>query len=688
VPATYFMAYDILRQVLARAADLPELTGYVTGMFRDLTGARCACLLATDLPGSEGELGVLAISPERARPLFTPASCAGFLAAAERRPELEMFALAHVDGWAPRPDAPVYREGLCWTLALGRELFGAVCLLDLPEGPERNREVLAFLEPLSSALALVLHHAMRIARQERVIDEKTRSLARSEGLYRQLFDAAPYAVVLSDAQTGTLRKVNQCLADIAGRRIDELEGRSHHVLHPASEQGPGLRPGFRAQVVAAGKLTTEARVERPGGELRTVEIRTNVIQLDGVAHVLGFLRDVTEQRAIERDRAKLQEDLAQSQRMEALGTLAGGVAHDFNNILMAISGLTEVTRDDLPPGSRGRADLDDVLGACARARELVKQILAFSRKAHAEPRPLDVASVVGEALKLARQTIPTTVAFEVRIDPSAGQVLADATQIHQVVLNLCTNAYHAMRARGGTLTVGLGRVQVDALTASHVPDLTPGEFARLTVGDTGTGIAPESLHRIFEPFFTTKPFGEGTGMGLSVVHGIARRAGGAVGVDTAVGRGTTFTVYLPIHAAAPPDREAAPVVPPGHGHVLLVDDEPLIARVMSRMLTKLGYEVTVTSSGIEALRLFSASPGTFDAVVCDQTMPHLTGTGLAAEILAQRPGLPIILCTGHGDLLEDAAVRAVGIGALLLKPVESAALGAELGRLLGGSAQR
>jgi len=585
---------------------------------------------------------------------------------------------------APAPGTPAYAEALCWPLVLGGELFGAVCLLDLPEGHEGNRDVLAFLEPVNALLALVLHHAMRLARQERLIEEKTRSLARSESFYRRLFDSAPYPIALAEAETGTLRKVNQALADLAGRTLAELEGQSHQVLHPPAEVVPGVRPGFEAQRHSP-KSVAEEQIVRPDGEVRTVEVRAQPLELDGVPYLLGFFGDVTAQRASDEERRRLHEQLTQSQKMQALGTLAGGIAHDFNNILGAILGFTELTWGRMPVGSEEREDLGEVLRAANRAKELVKQILAFSRKAEAAYRPFEVHVVVTEALSLLRQAVPTSIPFVVTVDPSTGLVKADPTQVHQVVMNLCTNAYHAMRERGGTLTVDLRRVQVDDRVASRVPDLKPGEFARLTVADTGPGIDPQTLRRIFEPFFTTKAPGEGTGMGLSVVHGIATQTGGAVGVETVLGTGTTFQVYLPIHhaeAGAAPEQ-FPPVAERAVGRILLVDDEPALAQVMARRLRGLGFEVTGLTSSEEALRTFLAAPAAFDALVSDQTMPDLTGLELARRIRAARADLPVVLCTGYSDVLDDRALKDAGVDALMMKPVDLERLAAQLQRLLG-----
>jgi PAS domain S-box-containing protein len=678
-PALYFMACDVVRQILERATDVPELSAYVTSTFRDLTGARCVCLLMKDLPGRPGELGALAASPESAQELFTSERCSQLRDVVKPAGRIDLSTL---EGWQTGTG---YASALYWPLALSGETFGAVCLLDPPEGRGKDEQILAFLEPVGAVLALALHPATGLARQKRLLDENSRSLERTVKLYGKLFDCAPYAIALADVRTGTLRRVNLALADLAGRSIEELEGHSHKILHPPEPEPEEaeLRAGFRAQVVTDGRAVAEEVIRRPDGELRQVEVRSTTVDLDGEPHLLGFFNDVTDRRAAEDQRRLLQDQLAQSQKMEALGTLAGGIAHDFNNVLSAILGYTELTYARLPPDSLERADLAEVLKASARARELVKRILAFSRKAAAGVKPVEVGAVVGEALRALRPLTPPTVELEVSLDPATGRVRIDPTQIHQVVTSLFENAVYAMRERGGRLAVDLRRVSVDEKEAAQVAKLRPGEFARLTVADAGTGIAPEVLHRIFEPFFTTKPSGEGTGMGLSAVHGVARQSGGAVAVETEAGKGATFRVWLPIHAEKGEEGKAEPAVTHGTGRVLVVDDEPVLAQVMTRMISRLGYEVTSKASGAEALEAFRAQPLGFDAVVTDQTMPHLSGVQLSREIQALRPGTPVVLCSGFTDAAPDPAeVDAAGIGAVLTKPIELAKLGAELARLV------
>jgi CheY-like chemotaxis protein len=318
-----------------------------------------------------------------------------------------------------------------------------------------------------------------------------------------------------------------------------------------------------------------------------------------------------------------------------------------------------------------RENCRHILTAARRARDLVKQILAFSRQSGAVRAPLQLPVVLREILKLVRASLPTTIEIQTRIDDDVGTVLANATEIHQIVLNLASNAEYAMRDTGGVLGVELATVAVDVAFAQTHPPLQPGPHVRLMVRDTGRGISSEMQERIFEPFFTTKSVGEGTGMGLSAVHGIVTGHGGAITVESSPGGGATFAIYLPQistgHKSAPQDTESKP--PPGHGRILFVDDEAPLVELGREMLEVLGYEVTTRTSSVEALALFRTKPQAFDLVITDQTMPNMTGEALSHELRRIRSGIPIILCTGFSYTMTDEKARALGIGAYLMKPL-------------------
>ncbi len=393
-----------------------------------------------------------------------------------------------------------------------------------------------------------------------------------------------------------------------------------------------------------------------------------------------FARDTTQRKRAEEEQRQMQMRLDQAQKMEAIGTLAGGIAHDFNNILGAIIGCTELALMELPADSPAKALLEDVERGGARAVELVKQILTFSRRTPLEKKPIQPLLVVKEALKLLRASLPATIVIREQCS-SDGWILADAGQIHQIVMNLCTNAGLAMCESGGTLEVGLREMDGNAALLAQYVDLTPGRYICLTVKDTGGGIVPENLPRIFEPFFTTRPIGEGTGLGLSVVHGIVKSWGGAIGVTSELGRGTTFDVWLPIcEAPAVPvvDRSSACH---GHARVLFVDDEVDLTEVARRGLERFGYQVTAFHDPQAARNAFRTTPEDFDIVITDMTMPGLTGDVLAAEVKALRSDIPVVLVSGFSDRFTAEHARAAGFDGFIDKPVRPATLAHLIHRL-------
>jgi len=410
-----------------------------------------------------------------------------------------------------------------------------------------------------------------------------------------------------------------------------------------------------------------------------------VLKGNEIVETLVTFIDITERRATEADKEKLNAQLQQAQKLEAIGTLASGIAHDFNNILSAILGYTELAQLKLPPESEVNKDLAEVFRAVNRASELVKQILTFSRQAKHEPRPLQIHLIVKEALKLLRASIPTTIEIREKIDANSGTVLADATQIHQVLMNLCTNAYQAMRESGGVLGVELSRIEImkedDKVTGLH---LAPGSYIKLVVSDTGHGMDRALMARIFEPYFTTRKKGEGTGMGLALVHGIVKDHDGHITVYSESGKGSSFHVYLPrIESGA---IESEPVIgedlPRGNERVLVVDDEQIIVQITERMLKGLGYQVTAVTSGSEALQYFQMRPEEVDLVITDMTMPQITGAQLAQKLLAVKPDLPIILCTGFSELINEKKAKAIGIREYIMKPVVIQELAAVVRKVL------
>jgi len=386
--------------------------------------------------------------------------------------------------------------------------------------------------------------------------------------------------------------------------------------------------------------------------------------------MIGAMLDITERKRAEDERKNLQEQLTQTQKMESIGTLAGGIAHDFNNILGGIIGYTELAQDDAVPGSSVQNYLVEVLKSATRAKDLVKQILTFSRKSQEERKPILLYPIVKEAEKLLRSAIPTTIEIRQSIDETTGTVNADPTQMHQIVMNLCTNAAHAMHETGGVLEIALSSVLITKESMSNYHDLSPGPFLVLKISDTGSGIDPKIIHRIYEPFFTTKDKEKGTGMGLAVVHGIVKDHGGDIDIDSQLGKGTTFTILLP-RVITEPDKEEGTQfkTPTGNEHILFVDDEKTLLDVGEKMLLSLGYTVTSCDNSLEALEIFQQTPDKFDMVITDQTMPHMTGYSLAKRILEIKPTISVILCTGYSDTVTPEKVEAAGIKALVYKPI-------------------
>ena len=400
-----------------------------------------------------------------------------------------------------------------------------------------------------------------------------------------------------------------------------------------------------------------------------------------------MIHDITDRKHAEAECQRLETHLRQSQRMGALGTLAGGIAHDFNNLLAVIIGYTELAIMDVQCPQEAVKHLLHSRNASERARELVRQILAFSRREEQEREPTALQPAIKESLELMRHTLPTTIEIDAQIDPKASAVLADPTQIHQVMMNLCTNAAHAMQKRPGRLTISLKNCEVNPPLAETIPDLLPGRFVQMSVSDTGHGMDAETLKHIFEPFFTTKKPDEGTGLGLPVVRGIVREHRGAITVRSQPGIGTTFDIYLPaLESATPESQHSARPLLCGKGeHILLVDDEPAVCAALRVLITRLGYRVTSETSPIKALETFGANPDEFQLLISDLTMPQMTGVDLAQQILQIRPQLPVLLASGSSGDLSSAQMRKFGVSDLLPKPTSLSALGEIIHKSLYGS---
>lgn len=372
----------------------------------------------------------------------------------------------------------------------------------------------------------------------------------------------------------------------------------------------------------------------------------------------------------EEEKARLEEQLRRSQKLETIGTLAGGIAHDFNNILAPILGYADMALLNLQPDNPMYDYLRQILKSAFRAKELVEQILLFAKQSEKERHPLALQPLINESLKLLRPTIPATIEIRHHIDPKCEKVLADPSQIHQAIVNLCTNAFHAMQISGGTLTINLNQITIDEASSLHHANLPVGKYARLSVIDTGHGMDKSTLNRIFEPFFTTKSVDKGTGLGLSVVHGIVQSHGGNVEVESELERGSKFHVYLPIAKDATlKNSTSTQSVVGGKESILIVDDDDAVATIVAKMLKTLGYVVEFRTSSEAALQAFRSEPNKYDLLISDLTMPDMTGLDLAQQVLQVQPGLPVMIMTGYGDNLTENTRKKFGIKQVLGKPI-------------------
>ena len=418
-------------------------------------------------------------------------------------------------------------------------------------------------------------------------------------------------------------------------------------------------------------LTREFSVIRKDGTEFPCELTVSRVDVPGQDHTFftGIIRDISKRRLAEEENSRLEDQLRQSQKMEAIGTLAGGIAHDFNNLLTAIKGFTELAQSDASENKMQYENLDEVLIASDRATELVQQILTFSRKSEEEMHVVDFKKVLNETLKLLRPSLPSTITLQCSLPESTMHVMADPTKIHQIIVNLCTNAAGAMKNTNGLINLVLQEITILPNETNRI-NIIPGVYCQLNVTDTGCGIPLENMERIFDPFFTTKEVGEGTGMGLAVVHSIVKNYGGVVTIDSEVEKGTTFSVFLPKSTAKTADHiKSIPLSITGNERILLVDDEDMVVRLNNKILSSKGYDVVVSQDGANALNLYRNDPIGFHLVITDQTMPKMRGDELATAILAINPDARIILCSGYSDTMDTIEAQKLGIKQFLNKPV-------------------
>jgi PAS domain S-box-containing protein len=553
----------------------------------------------------------------------------------------------------------------------------------MPDGCIKHLHVVGHAERDQSGELEFVGAVMDITERQRAVE----ALQSAKNRFRAMVEKSAEGIVLMLPDKGVLyaspsveRVLGYTPEEFAGQSVQSLTDR---LVHPDYRQ---QQADIWTQLLQDPdhELTTEMMLQHKDGSWRWIESTTrNLLHEPSVQAVVANFRDISERKRAQAERERLEQQLRQAAKMEAVGRLAGGIAHDFNNVLAGVFAYGEMLVEETADGSPLKRYAQNVLTAATRGRALVEQILAYSRSQRGKRAPVDIANVVAETLELVRGSLPTNIRLEAGGPQLPLVVIGDATRLHQVVMNLCSNAIQAMSG-GGTLRVTLDTTDVSAERALWHGPLPPGRYVRLTVEDSGSGMDEATLSRIFEPFFTTKEMGQGTGLGLSLVYAIVTDSGGAIDVKSAPKQGSTFTIYMAhteLALAAADDTAAA--APRGKGErVLLVDDEAPLLVATAEVLSRLGYEPVSFSDGHAALAAFDAAPGRFDVVVTDEVMPGLTGTGLASVLRRHRPDLPIVLVSGYSGPLLTQQALAAGVSELLTKPLQSREIAITLARVL------
>jgi PAS domain S-box-containing protein len=581
---------------------------------------------------------------------------------------------------------------------------------DQPDGKEKGASFREHFELASKVKPLIFERKIRsLDGRERICDVQLISLPSEKGgimrasytditdrkrseealflekeRYQSILKTAMDGFCLLD-RDGRFLEVNDTYCMMCGYSSEELKNMTLYDVE-AFEDKALLKQHVKT-LLKQGKSRLETRHRHRNGHQVDVEVSVVYHPILGKGQFVAFIRDITERKVFESQRKNLEEQLHQAQKMEVLGTLAGGIAHDFNNILYPIIGFTEMLLENAPEEGDTRLSLEQILKASLRAADLVQQILAFSRQSEILRMPLRIQSVVRDSLKLMRASFPSTITIQSDIDKNCGMVMASPVHIHQIAMNLMTNAYHAMEENGGILSVTLSEIEITPEDPGKM-ELYPGRYVQYSVADTGHGIDRNILDRIFDPYFTTKAAGKGTGLGLSVVHGIVKSYGGGIRVKSEPGGGTVFDVLLPVMDPVEREGDVSKKTMDskgGHEHILIVDDEDSILRMERRLLEQLGYRVTTRSDVVEALELFRSSSQRFDLVITDMTMPGMTGEKFAVELKQIRKDIPVILCTGFSSLISPEEAESLGVDCFLMKPVVKGDLIKTIRSLLDGS---
>ena len=521
------------------------------------------------------------------------------------------------------------------------------------------------------------------------IDKRKRAeeaLAESRTYLNEIIDSVGDPLFVKD-QGHRWVLVNNALCTLMGRDRSELLGKSDYDFFPRAEADVFWAKD--EQVFASGveNINEESFTDGRGVQHTILTKKTRYTDKRGDQYIVGVIRDITDQKQAAEERLRLEARLNQAQKMEAIGTLAGGIAHDFNNILQPMLGYSELLMLRLPPDSPQQRYVEQLHTAGLRAKELVSHILAFSRRTEHKIIPVRVQTILKEVIQLCRSTIPSTIDIHTEIERECPSVLIDPSQLHQVAMNLIINAYHAVESTGGTISIMLKET---TLGQGDLPgaSLAPGRYALLVIADTGCGIDSKIMGRVFEPYFTTKEQGKGTGLGLAVVHGIIKECRGDIRIYSELGQGTTIKIYLPLHDESTEHKrsEIKEKYPRGNEHILVVDDEEMIIDITTLHLESLGYRVTSSAGSVDALELFAATPEAYDLVITDLTMPNLTGDRLARELMAIKPTLPVIICSGFSERIGQEMAKVIGVKALLMKPIAIEELARKVRDVLDASA--
>ncbi|MBS1841854.1 MAG: PAS domain S-box protein [Acidobacteria bacterium] len=512
------------------------------------------------------------------------------------------------------------------------------------------------------------------------------ALRRNEAQLRFLFESASVGIALVSS-SGHMVKCNPAFCESVGYSVQELRSMRFNEITHAEDVAEESTEFEKMISGATNSFQLKKRYLHKSGKTVYANLNVSLIRTTSGAPLYGIhiVEDITQRHLAEQETERLQAQIQQAQRMQALGTLAGGIAHDFNNILASIVGNIEFAQDELPQVHATRPHLERIAESASRATDLVKQILAFSRLQAAQRKPVKLAPVIEEAVKLLRATLPAMIEIRVATGAKTPEILADSTQVHQIVMNLGTNAAYAMAEHGGILSFAL---EGSELKEGAVAGLKKGLYAHLTVTDNGVGMDTATLARVFEPFFTTKPQGQGTGLGLAVVHGIVSSYSGAILAKSSPGIGTSFDLYFPATSEALEAKTASDAIPrKGSGeHILLIDDEPAVGEVTRHQLARMGYRVTAFEDSSKALAAFVEDPGSFDAVLTDLSMPFISGLEVVSAIRINRPDIPIVLASGFFQASDQEAAKKLGVTEFLTKPFSSAVLGSTLARVFAPDA--